>query len=295
MDTTSKNAAKSTACFDVTVDDALAAERVAAEAWAAGAIGIEEREDRDALRLIIYAPESAISAVRDAAEGVAVAKAVGSTRSVPDTDWSQQWKAGLGVISVTPRLRIRPSFIDPPSTLDQRELVIDPGQAFGTGSHASTLIALEWIDALAASLPPHPKVLDVGTGTGVLALASVLLADADAVGFDIDPLAIAAARENARVNASTASVHFFVGSLAAMPHARFDLVVANLLKSEMLPLIPSIEAATHPAGYVLLSGLLETDAREICTGFQATGMERVGERSMLDPNGDRWVGLLMRR
>jgi len=279
----------------VIVNDDLAAERVAAEAWAAGASGVEEQSAGESLRLIIYAPVASLSAVRDAVADIAVAESLGPTRAIPDTDWSEAWKAGLGVISVTPRLRIRPSFIDPPPDGDEQELVIDPGQAFGTGGHASTLLALEWIDALADLLPPEARILDVGTGTGVLALAAALLTPARAVGFDIDPLAVEAARENARDNGLADRVDLFVGPLDAIPHARFDCVVANLLKSEMLPLIPAMAAATKPAGCAVVAGLLEADADAVKGAFEDAGMARAGERTRLDANGDRWVALLMRR
>jgi ribosomal protein L11 methyltransferase len=283
------------ACFSARAADAATAERLSAEAWAAGAAGIEERELADGVLLIIYAPAGDAEPVRAAVAAAAGAGAVTAAEPVPETDWSEQWKRGLEATVISPRLLVRPSFVERVLAPGQVELVIDPGQAFGTGSHESTRLTLEWIDALAPELPRGCRVLDVGTGTGVLALAAIRLAGARAVACDSDPLAAAAARENARTNGLAAEISVFTGSLDALGGAGFDLVVANLLKRELLPLVRGIAAHTAPGGRAILSGLLARDADEILRALVATGFAAAGTREAVDANGDRWTALLMRR
>jgi ribosomal protein L11 methyltransferase len=144
-------------------------------------------------------------------------------------------------------------------------------------------------------LPERPRVLDVGTGTGVLALAAIALARATVVAFDLDPLATAAARDNAKNNDLAHALHLFTGPLDAVRDVRFDLVVANLLKIEMLPLAEGIAAATAIGGRLVLSGLLARDAEAVAPVFESAGFARMDELGSADVNGDAWVALLMRR
>lgn len=290
-----KQTATANARFVAHAADAETAERLAAEAWDAGATGIEERESAGFVELIIYAPAATAIEVRAAVEALGCAAAIGAVVEVPDTDWSERWKQGLAAIEVSPRLQVRPSFVDARPAAGQAELVIDPGQAFGTGGHVSTLLVLQWIDELTAVLPAHPDVLDVGTGTGVLALAAIELSGATAVAFDLDPVATAAARQNAAINELSGPMRIFTGPLDALSDVQFDLVVANLLKNEMLPLARGIAAATRPGGRLVLSGLLADDALVVAPVFEAEGFTQVGERSGADSNGDLWVAPLMRR
>jgi ribosomal protein L11 methyltransferase len=272
-----------------------AAEWISAEAWAAGAAGVEERDSEGRIELLIYAPAPEITAVRDAVSQTAVALDIESPEMVLEKDWSEQWKQGLEAIIVSARLVIRPSFVAHALEPGQLELVVDPGQAFGTGGHASTRLSLEWIDALADDLPTAARVLDVGTGTGVLALASIRLAGARAVAFDLDPLAAEAVRENAAINGIREGLDLFTGPLEALAPVGFDLVLANLLKSEMLPLLGGISECVRPGGYAVFAGLLATEADEVRAALIANAFAPVALREADDANGDRWIALLMRR
>jgi len=295
VDSDSKQRAASApfARFVVRARDAGDAERLSAEAWAAGAAGIEEREVADGVELLIYAPTAAAASARAAVAAAAGESAVAAAEPVPENDWSERWKRGLAAIEVSARLVVRPSFVEHTPAPGQAELVVDPGQAFGTGGHASTRLALEWIDTLAPELPPGARVLDVGTGTGVLALATIRLAGAQVVAFDLDPLAAAATRENAAVNRLALGLHLFTGPLDALGDVRFDLVVANLLKNELLPLIGGVAAHTRRGGRAVFSGLLAGEAEEVAPALAAAGFTHVGARSAIDANGDCWVSVLM--
>lgn len=272
------------------------AERAAAEAYDAGAVGLEQRDEGGEVTLLLYLPAERADAVaaalrsalgRDAAVSPAVA--------VPEIDWSEAWKASLRAIPVSPRLLVRPSFVSRRTAPGQVELVIDPGQAFGTGAHVSTLLALEWIDALADGLNPGAQLLDVGTGTGVLALAALRRGWAAAVALDVDPLATAAARRSALRNALDDRLLVLTGTLAALAPRRFDLVVANLLRSELLPLLDAIAARTDERGRVVLSGLLASERDEIAAALAQRGLRVAGERTRADADGVDWCAWLTTR
>jgi len=284
-------------CFHLVAPDADEAERAAAEAFAAGASGLEERAAGEGVELVVYAPAALAEVVRSAARGaLGAAAALGPLEEVPDRDWSESWKQGLAPLEVSRRLLIRPSFAACTLRPGQRELRIDPGQAFGTGGHASTQLVLAWIDALADSLASDARVLDVGSGTGILSLAVAALSASRVCACDLDGLAGAATRDNARDNGLARRVDVFRGSLDALVGApRFDLVLANLLRQELEPLIDGIARRTRPGGQVVLAGLLAADLERVAPRAREAGLhlERVRERS--DADGNVWVAPLMRR
>ncbi len=280
--------------IEVRAADAEQAERLAAEAYAAGATGLEERECGGEITLILYAPTAVADAVRDAVAACGPEIRVASPVAVDDTLWSEQWKVGLTATIISPRMLIRPSFVSAALLPGQSEIVIDPGQAFGTGGHASTRLALEWIEHCAQTLKRGARVLDIGTGTGVLSLAAAKLCAAEVVAFDIDPLATEAARVNARRN-GVDRLHLFTGGLEAVGDLAFDLVVANLLRSEMLPLLGGIAARVRAGGNAVFSGLLETESESVVEALRQVGLRASGSRSLADASGDLWSALLTTR
>jgi len=271
------------------------AEHALAEAVAAGAVGAEQRETESSVTLLLYAPRSSSAAVARAVAGVLGAGAVGAAEDVEPRDWSEAWKAGLRPVEVSERLRIRPSFDASVGRPGQRDLVIDPGQAFGTGGHESTRLALAWIDALRGELDANAGFLDVGTGTGVLALAALALGAGRAVGLDLDPLAAAAARANARANGLAARFCAFTGAIDALaPNARFAGIAANLLRRELDPLLERMASHVENTGWIVISGLLATDVEGWTRRSEAAGLRVAGAREQTDASGAAWVGLLMR-
>lgn len=270
-----------------------AAEIASAEAFAAGAAGIEEREGEGpgAITLLVYAPEARAESVRAAVAAVAGIRRVSAAEVCPALDWAAAWRAGLGPIVVSEALVVRPSFAPHVLAPGQQELEIDPGQAFGTGGHESTRLALELLAALPRAVREGASVLDVGTGSGVLALAALRLGAARAVGLDLDPVAVRVARENALQNGLAEPLLLLAGSLDALAPRRFDLVLANLLKRELLPLVPALLRHVRPGSRVVVSGLLCEEAEEVLARLGAAGLRRIASRERRDGSGTAWLGL----
>ncbi len=168
--------------------------------------------------------------------------------------------------------------------------MIDPGQAFGTGNHASTRLCLEWIDELLIAKGGREyfdRVLDVGTGSGVLCLAAVALGAKTALGFDLDPVATHAAEQAAKDNELVSAVRFFTGPIEAVSSTEppYPLVVANLLKREMLPIASEIASRVAGRGRLVLAGLLEEDLKEALERFAKEGLHELGRKQSVDGIG----------
>jgi len=282
--------------IEVRADDVAVAERAAAEAWEAGIVGLEERDAvGGAVLLILYAPAASGDAVRDA-----LVRALAGTAEVsfplpePKLDWSIAWRTGIKAIEISPRLVVRPPFVGFEPRPGQACIVIEPGQAFGTGSHDSTRLALELLDALDPDRVEGARVLDVGCGSGILALAALVLGARSAVGFDLDPLAAQAARANARTNRHDGQFQVFVGPLEAIMGPSFDLVLVNLLRTELLPLVDGLACLTRAGGTLIVSGLLGPERAEVCARLGAMGFRVDADRVSTDARGEHWLGLVMR-
>lgn len=180
-------------------------------------------------------------------------------------DWNEQWKVHFQPLTIGP-LWIGPTWHEPPKDA-QLVLRLDPSMAFGTGLHPSTRLCL----AALVDLGPQPNLLDVGTGSGILALASLRLGTERAVGTDIDPESLRVAQENADANGLSAKLELTEAEPNALGR-RFSTVVANILAKPLIELAPALSAATAPGGRVLLSGILETQAAEVEAAFVEAGL-----------------------
>lgn len=273
------------------------AELASAEAWAAGASGCEERDERDGgVTLLIYSPSARAEEVRAAvASRLAGRGTVEPAVPLCDRDWSRAWRAWHRPCVISSRLAIRPSFRPLRPAPGQRVLVLDPGQAFGTGAHASTRLVLELMSGPLLPALPGSRVLDVGVGSGVLALSALLLGAERAFGFDLDRLAAPEARAHARRNGLESRLVLFTGPVAALRVVGFELVLANLLRRELEPILPLLAERVAQGGWLVLSGLLEPDGPPLRSQLERLGLEPSAERRRRDRSGERWLALTARR
>ena len=205
----------------------------------------------------------------DANVGVSVAAALeasglDSTRAfdverIADQDWVTATQSQFQPVRVSPRLWVVPSWHTPPDPA-AINLSIDPGLAFGTGTHPTTRLCLQWLDA---NLRGGESVLDYGCGSGILAIAAMKLGAARAAGVDIDPAAVLAARRNAMQN--EVMVEFIAADQSA-PQAA-DIVLANILANPLIVLAPLLANATRPGGRIVLSGVLEHQAPAVQSAY----------------------------
>jgi len=184
-----------------------------------------------------------------------VAVPVHELRSVPDEDWVEKSREQFGPIRVSAHLWIVPTWRAPPEP-DAINLVLDPGLAFGTGSHPSTRLCLQWLER---SIAGGETVLDYGCGSGILAIAALKLGARRAVGVDIDPGAVAAARANARRNGVAGE---FLEGGGPLEFAA-DVVIANILANPLKLLAPMLASRCRHGGQIALSGILSDQASEV--------------------------------
>lgn len=203
--------------------------------------------------------------------------------------WRDGWKAWFKASRVTERIVIRPSWEPWVAAPEDRVLDLDPGTAFGTGGHATTRLCLAEVDRLVGRGTPVPRVLDVGTGSGVLAIAAARLGAYEVVAVDNDPEAVLVASENAARNAVDDLVRVSQTSLELIDGA-FSLVLANILAPTLLLLRDALVARLAPEGHLVLSGVLVDEGPEVQAGFEEAGL--VLEHA--DTEGE-WIALTLRR
>jgi ribosomal protein L11 methyltransferase len=207
-------------------------------------------------------------------------------RSVDDADWTDAWKAGYAPQRIG-RVVIVPSWLDEPIAPDEVALRLDPGMAFGTGLHPTTRGCLTLLQAIS---PMPPVVLDVGSGSGILALAALRLGAERAVCYDTDPLAVEATLANAAANDLGDRITCQLGSLSSKAvREPYPLVLANLVAAVLIDLAEPLAAHTAPGGTLLASGIIEDRADEVLAALTDAGFALEGR---LDDG--EWVSLQLR-
>jgi ribosomal protein L11 methyltransferase len=179
---------------------------------------------------------------------------------IADQDWVRATQSQFRPVRISARLWVVPTWHVPPDPA-AINLLIDPGLAFGTGTHPTTRLCLKWLDA---NLRAGERVLDYGCGSGILAIAAMKLGAGNASGVDIDPAAVLAARHNAMQN--EVMVEFLAADHSA-PQAA-DIVLANILANPLVVLAPLLAHATRPGGRIVLSGVLEHQACDVQSAYR---------------------------
>jgi ribosomal protein L11 methyltransferase len=231
---------------------------------------------------------------------------LGRIRPLPDpqfqliqqTNWAEAWKVHYHPIAIGKRLMIIPAWLETPSP-ERIPIRIDPGMAFGTGTHPTTQLCLEEIETFLDETPARPaawEVIDIGCGTAILAIAALQLGAAHALGVDIDADAIRAARENAATNGVQDRLELGLGSLAEVLHGNYSikqshLVLANILAPVLARLLDEgLGDLLTAGGRLVLSGILAEQAQDVEIAAIRNGLQLAGRRQ----SGD-WVALSFTR
>ncbi len=217
-------------------------------------------------------------------------------RTIQDQDWSQAWKQHYRPILIGARLVIVPAWLELPAP-ERIPIRIDPGMAFGTGTHPTTQLCLELLeDSLARVVAQDTDIVDVGCGSGILSIAALKLGARKAVAVDIDPLAVAVTRENAELNGVSAGLETGVGSVDELRGGAFSvrnggIVLANILALVIIQLLGAGFAdLLAPGGAAIFSGILAEQEGDVAAACEKAGLQVTGRRQ----SGD-WVALQVSR
>ena len=208
---------------------------------------------------------------------------------ISDYGWAETWKEHFKPSRLGRRITVKPSWEPYAASPEEVVLTIDPGQAFGTGTHETTKMCLRFIEDVFDAPAPPRTVLDVGTGTGILGIAAAMLGAHRVVGIDVDPKAVETAAENARINGVAGRFEAAVTPLHRIEET-FDLVAANVLAEILADLKGEVGARCAPGGAILLSGILSEKSGWVAQEYADAGWR-------LDARRDegQWSALLLRR
>jgi len=206
-------------------------------------------------------------------------------------DWAETWKRGLGFRRITDHIAVRPSWVAEPAESPKIVVILDPGMAFGTAEHGTTRGCLRLLDGVVA---PGEQLLDVGAGSGILAIASALLGASEVVALEGDALACEALLENLKRNGVEDRVHLVEGLVDARKlaaHGPVDGVVANIESATLARLLAGFAAALRPGGWLILSGILAEEWPSLRDSAEAAGFRHRD----VDADGEWRAGLFERR
>ena len=207
--------------------------------------------------------------------GLNVGAGVVSCRRVRPQDWAESWKRHFKPMEFGDALLVKPSWSKRRAKRGQAVVVLDPGLSFGTGQHPTTAFCLEQLVRFGpAGTERRSSFLDIGTGSGILAIAAAKLGFGPIVAFDFDPEAVRVAKENARANAVTDRIHFFRGDVLKAQFVKtsrkYWLICANLTADLLLHARDRIGAKLDPDGVLVLAGILKTEFRNVQIAYEAT-------------------------
>lgn len=195
------------------------------------------------------------------------------TDGCSEEDWADKWKAFFKPTPVGERLFVRPIWIDDYDAGNRAVLNIEPGAAFGTGTHDTTRLCLETLDKI---IKDGDTVLDIGCGSGILAIASMLLGATEGFGVDIDELAVKTAKENGKMNGlDDPELKFVCGDLADKVTKQYDIVVANIVADIIILFSTQVRAFMKQGAKFIASGIIDTRADEVVNALQNAGLKLV--------------------
>jgi ribosomal protein L11 methyltransferase len=267
--------------IDFDVDDVYLDELVAARLFVTPSTG--STSDANGVEAYFDSPEErdAALAALSGIDGLAL-----STAERDRVDWLDLYQQSLEPLEIGERFVVAPDPSLLPPDSGRLQLVIPQEQAFGTGSHETTSLCLELLEPI---VEKGHRGLDVGAGSGILALAMLRLGAAKAIAFDNDPDAFGALRDNRLRNGiAPERLPLFIGSIEALRGGTFDVVTMNIIPEVILPLLPDV--VPHVAGALILSGILTIRAAEVVDHARRAGLHLVAEKT----RGEWWAGVLRR-
>jgi ribosomal protein L11 methyltransferase len=204
---------------------------------------------------------------------------------VPEKGWESAWKSHFTLLKVGRRIVVKPTWIEYEPEAEEVVIELDPGMAFGTGYHPTTYTSLEAMEQLVGT---GSSALDLGTGSGILAIAAIRLGASNVVALDIDPQALRAARRNLRRTGTTRRIKLVQGTLPdpAVRQGQFDLVVANISARAICDRAPFIVSALRAEGVLIASGMLKAQGQEVLDTLKELGCSLIQEWPR-----DDWVTL----
>jgi ribosomal protein L11 methyltransferase len=205
-------------------------------------------------------------------------------RAIDEEDWAQSWKAFFWPRRITPRIVVKPTWREYRAEPGQLIIEIDPGMAFGTGTHPTTVLCIHLLEKY---LRPAQRVLDVGTGSGILLIAAAKLGAARLTGIDLDPLAVEVARQNIRQNhIPPEAVELICGHLVDHVTGSYDVVVANILAEVIIHLLDDVTRVIRPGGLLICSGIIQAARSDVAEKMTACGFDVIDVQEQ-----EEWVAL----
>ena len=211
---------------------------------------------------------------------------VGSV-GVDDSDWNENWKKYFHPIEIGEKLAVVPSWENYENKQNRTMLNIDPGAAFGTGTHATTSLCLELLQGF---VEKNSRMLDIGCGSGILALASVLLGAESAFGVDIDAQSVKTARENAQINGIDDKVSFEVGDLTEVVSGKYDIICANIVADVVIRLLPDAKNFMTDNGRLIISGIIDLRKDDVLKAVGENGFKVTDEKYK-----DNWCAFVLQK
>jgi ribosomal protein L11 methyltransferase len=265
-----------------------------------GATGIEERDEQTLVRSGAPGKVTMVGSFETVTEATQALSAVqrvfpgagARLEEVVGDAWRDAWKEHFVPFALTPRITIVPPWMQRPAGASNTMLLeLEPGRAFGTGLHATTALVAEELDASAAALEGH-RLLDVGTGSGILMFVALLYGASHCVGIDVDGDVVDVVQKNAERNALSGRVHVYAFGIDRI-RDRFPWIVANIEARALRTMAVDLRRVLSPGGTIILSGILESEHDDLVRLYTTLRVPFAyqGTRRRRDPSGDGWVAI----
>ena len=217
------------------------------------------------------------SRLRDIPEYLPVGKGIDGFTYVKDEDWANNWKKYYKAFKISDRVTVCPSWLDQENIDTEFKIILDPGSAFGTGTHETTSMCAEILDEI---IKPDCKVLDLGTGSGILAIIAKLLGAGTVEAVDIDKLAVDVAIDNSKVN--NCEIDCYPGELATVKSSDYDIIVANIIADIIAAIAADVPSRLADGGFFVCSGIINTKKDRVLEALDKAGLEVISSRTKND-------------